>query len=132
MKLKNKVCTLEQSKKLDDLGVRIEAENVWYSRQNPKYMTLQKFYPMMRISGAGYFAPDVPELMEMLPSSIEHKGITYHLNVSKDTVYDIDYWNAGIDSFLCDLENKILSHGLADCLIWSIENNHLKVEELNQ
>ncbi len=134
VELKDKVCTLEQSKKLDNIGLKIKTEKYWYEPDSKLYTIpeLEEDWTNWKIISGLCPAPDVAELMEMLPPSIEHKGVTYHLNVSKDTVYDVDYWNADLDGFLYDSEDKILSHGLADCVTWLIEQNHIKIEELNQ
>ena len=131
VELKDKVCTLGQSKELDKLGLKIETENVWYSIQNPKYMTLQKHTPVMWISGSGYFAPDVAELMEMLPPTIEVKKETFRLRSQKTkNRYWYYYGSDKDDSLLYSYSSKSLPNTLSELLKMLIENNHIKPEEI--
>ncbi len=117
MKLEDKVCTLEQAKRLVELGVVLDAANHW------THLAWSK--PTLSNSKAGksaveldleYPAPDVAELGELLGNynvlRIGDTWMLYHKGYSLQVIVEF-------------LEPKTEAQARVDALIWLIENNCL-------
>ncbi len=128
MKPEDKVCTIEQSKRLVELGVVIETEKSWYPECNewPTHLDVSNCYisdhPEIK-------APGVAELGALLPSRITGKDLAIEL-----VEYRRQYGAVTFEiSNICDSENMIYSNSedteaqaRAAALIWLIENEYLE------
>lgn len=146
MRSEDKHCTPEQSEKLTKLGVRTKCFTFWMMFQ--EYVLESGFFideddDLRRSKDGNRFiwdwlrAYDTPELMEMLPLSIDADTIAgaeddwYNEIYKVYGGYTVGYRSRfGNDEYLFCVEKTNLAEALADCLIWLIENNHVKSELL--
>ncbi len=120
MKPEDKVCTLEQAKRLVELGVVLETEKYWCDL---KPWQLKQRYHSKSLLKKGVIlpAPDVAELGDILPVEIweNDKCIFQFDDIGKlDT--DCYVFNRS-KSFL-----KTEAQSRCATLIWLIENGHVK------
>lgn len=141
MKSEDKVPTLEQCKKLVELGVVLETEKMWVAdtivTKNPPYLTNPEFkYDIESIPGRVYNyypAPDVAELGELLPEIVKNDPESYTMCQEYD--YMTKQFGISWDNSMELLGNKIhwaKTEAQARCaaLIWLIENDHLNPKDL--
>jgi len=107
-----KVCTLEQAKRLVELGVKLKTQWIWWDEKgmDPGIMIDVCLWSKYASS---YPAPDVAELSKATPHRSRNNVIKY-----KDT------W------FAWELEFKTEAQALCANLIWSIEEGDLKAKDL--
>lgn len=141
MKIEDTVCTLEQSKKLAELGVELDTLYVWDDfYQPPVLIERSKRLASIKYSLHIFAAPTTAELGMLLPVDIENKENpedTYYLEIynfrKSDTVLGNDGWLivycARSDLFFCAKGIKE-TQVRADALIWLIENRYVKAQEL--
>lgn len=148
MELKDQVSNYEQGVKFEELEVKLDSLYNWYMDHNPggrkpylsdyhgyEYDPFDVDWDKNKLKK--YNAYTVAELIEMLPSVINKGAFTYHLKIKKSkTGYRVSYrceskGNNLLGSNLMPLYNDFV-FALADMLIWLLENNHIKVSEINQ
>lgn len=127
MKPEDKVCTLQQAKKLIELGVVFENENYISEDDGELYYYFNDMKNMIPV-------PDVAELGLILHShgyvvvyndriKYKNNGDEYCWNlcpIYDDSLPPIDY------EFYCTNE----AQAKAKALIWLIENGHIKAEDI--
>jgi hypothetical protein len=85
-----KVCTLEQAKKLYKIGIELKTERYWFS--DVLYHSNQIPARFFAESDNIYPAPDIVELLNRLPGAIQYKGLIYRLEiVISDDIYLVMY-----------------------------------------
>ena len=138
MDLKNQLCSYEQAVKFDKLGV-ISGAYFSYVSFGPTEIE-QGIYQIMPTSelyiGLVFNAYSSSELMEMLPRKIDrNKDLcpdTWNLWIRKTGKpgYLTGYWDDINGGCLVKSNKATPAESLTDVLIWVIENNHVKPEEL--
>lgn len=131
MKLENQVCTLEQAKKLKELGIDQETEfyfrmgKIWHFREVTDWPNQEQLYDLIQSGAEGeriFAAYTVAELGEMLPIGFYSVACADH------------------SDWLCDNQNYATanigaSKNEAECraamLIHLIESKLITVEEIN-
>lgn len=136
MKIEQQVCTLDQAKKLKELGVTQESEfyfrseNVWHFREVTDWPNQEQLSDLIE-SGAEkgliFSAFTVAELGEMLPPGYDTMKLTG--DYPSENVW-VGYDDRGAD-FPDHNEYKQEAECRAAMLIHLIENNLLKVEDIN-
>ena len=116
MKIEEKVPTLEQCKRLVELGVNTETERFWYTDEDG--LNLSRYdYWMLMLPGPRYPAPDVAELGELLPNiRIERtSGLWWYYYIKpRDSIYSVRKFHTE-------------AQARAAALIWLIENGYLTI-----
>jgi hypothetical protein len=128
MKPENQVCSYEQADKLANLDVEnYETLFVWGIGPNDILEIKRTFVDDYCSFLPAYTAS---ELMEMLPQNIDD----WWLKIEKNNGYGIAYFDENPsyngERYLYGEESGNFTHILADCLIWLLENNHIKPEDL--
>lgn len=135
MKPEDKVCTLEQAKWLVELRVVLETEKYWFSQDGfcsfelmPEII-LNQNVEESPIHSVYYPAPDVAELGKVLEKY--YAGAHYY-HATEDRITGL--WSLP-DSKSSDILREFFKVGAeaeARCavLIWLIENDHIKPEEI--
>ena len=124
MKIKDKICTLEQAMKFDELGFKIDSDKLWVPTgltSGPQWCLVDHSYTV--IENRFYPAPDVSELMDILPKETKveitqhsHKGVSICIGIGSG------YWHSmGVS----------LIDALTKLVIILIRNNHVNPELLN-
>lgn len=148
MKLQDQVCTLEQGKKLIELGVisyglYVHVQNRVLPEDNnikPKEQTgAWKAYGKVRDGGVINYYPafTVAELGVMLPceSGIIGWEVHYndHLGVWNCAIMDLVKWEGGgtIPPTAYESEEETMAQAMADTLIHCLENKLTTPEEVN-
>ncbi len=134
MKHKNnewKVCTLEQAKKLVELGVVLETEKYWYPAQSRllyrhEITDIADNVAMSSMIEIGNLlpAPDIAELGELLGQYTVMKYSHDSLWRLYDELGALRKWISQGD--IPEAEVRCAA------LIWLIENGHIKPEEINE
>jgi len=126
MKKKDKVISLETAKKLHELGVKVESECYWHrsiDATSKEWFLSESRYSnsyLKQFNIIQYPTYDVAELGEMVPfmrSEIDSNGswmCTVAVNMSKHELFGY----------------KTEAEVRGKMLIWSIENKHIKVEDI--
>jgi len=130
MKNEDKVATLEQCKKLVELGVILRTEKSWFKGLYGKWELVNYLVNKGCIDAKGGMpAPDVSEFGVLIPVDL---GTDEHSRYS--TFHSMkcgDKWASELgtewSSCLCDTEAR----ARAEALIWLIENKYLNPDELN-
>lgn len=149
MKLENQVCTLEQAKRLSDLG--IEQESLFRNSlviENEDYSWKLGYWNEYGDGSESYAAFTVAELSMMLPTHINYEDETYFLEIILGSKRWLAEWHTNKKdlSIVSDGEldrprgvlwntykgNKYLVNVLADWVIALLENNVMTAEEVNQ
>lgn len=125
MKLSDKVVSLEIAQKLYDMGVRIETEFVWCVKREKTFLTREE-----NIAGGWHYiypAPLACEILDVLPEYIVdgRYALFFRITKSKD-IFMVAYTN------FHRKDNKKLSDALALMLIHLLENNLIKLEDVNR
>jgi hypothetical protein len=112
--LEKQVSSLEPSKRLVELGVRVESYFHW-ERHSVVRTESQEVYD------AGIPAWTVAELFAHIP---------FHVDVCRicDDKYRATVWPDKGDYWVCETG---LANTLVEILIWLIKHNHVTVEEIN-
>ena len=139
MKLEQQVATLEQSKKLKELGIGFESlfSYSWDWLCQPESDSILILTDVVARSWCSYPAPTAEEIAELLPANFCIGSREYNWEISKgggDKYYKLrcqQYFAYGPPALLKEFINKSLTQALASMLIWLIENNHINSEELN-
>ncbi|MCK5604929.1 hypothetical protein KAR91_23770 [Candidatus Pacearchaeota archaeon] len=128
MKIEDKVCSLEQAKRLVELGVVLETERWWWSE---KLTNSNEVIDWMSQWNCGcrnihqFPAPDVAELMQIVPKGTElqklYEAYSVILNIGA---------LVGLTDFGKKFADEQAAESLVDVLIWLIENKHIKPEDL--
>lgn len=131
MELKDQVCSLELAKRLKELGVKKNSLFYWDSHCIEELKT-QGNYGIT--SDGEYSAFTVAELGEMLPviifeKNIKNKLIMRKVNSNTQYVYEVKY--IGINQSNIFLE-ATEADARAKMLIYLLENNYIKVEDINE
>jgi len=141
MKNEEMVCSIEQAKALEKLGVKINTYFVWVESDPIDEANTTEVLVIPRLKkldacSKGYnyvsFAPNVAELGVLLPIICGTNRLTFELNIKKTN----NGWLAWYDTCgyrstifeMSEKENEAQSR--AEALIWIIENKHTKVEDL--
>lgn len=115
MKLEDQVCSLELAKQLKELGVKQDSYFKWEERSGGH---VELFHSKATSCAHEYYSAfTLAELGEMLPAGMSP-------NKSENNVY---YFTIGEKLFGCKNEAK----ARAKILIYLIENNIIKVEDIN-
>jgi hypothetical protein len=136
MKMKDQVCTVEQGKKLKELGVAVESEFIWsinYRVEFVWYINYDLEYYLERNGSERKFHPWYPAYTLAELSAM-------HIYDDNDRRYfEIEYDKRSGDYHLCEndfgdfIDLGIYStetHAYAAAMIWMIENKHLRVKDL--
>jgi hypothetical protein len=126
MKLEDQVCTTDQSVKLENLGVKKESALSWWFDGVNEIVVLAKKTFLKAYTAS--------ELMEMLPGKIK-EDFHYRLKITKDIEWKLVYTSllkgrTGYPHRLVS-KNKNLAYCIANAVIWLLENNHIKAEDIN-
>lgn len=118
----DKVCTLEQSKRLVELGVVLETEKYW---ENSRYTgRIYQVIPENERSEVNFPAPDAAELGKLLPYIIHKKGYNFMPWIRKTGKGG---WMVRIEDSYNEVifqnQENTLAGSLCAALIWLIENN---------
>jgi len=142
MKNEEMVCSIEQAKALEKLGVKINTYFVWVESDPIDEANTTEVLVIPRLKkldacSKGYnyvsFAPNVAELGVLLPKILSADQDLMYLKIC----LAVGGWRTGYVSSECIpifchdvpvLENEAQSR--AEALIWIIENKHTKVEDL--
>lgn len=137
MKLEEQVISLEYAKKLKELGVKQESL-FWWDINNQQLISKAEFEwgydeEIENIDGM-ISAYTVAELGEMLPALLNNKEKVYYGYLTL-TKYDKGEWEIAynFDSLNNEIEidSSSLATGLAKMLIHLLENNLIKLEDIN-
>lgn len=124
MKIENQVCSLELSKRLDELGVKVPS--LFY---HCRYGSEFSIYSWGNVSAGMfeevYHAYSVAELGEML---LKFPGIYQYFGENKFQLHQ-NYRELECDIIASQDSNE--ANARAKMLIWLIEDGYVKVEELN-
>ena len=133
-----KVCTPEQAKKFVEIGqdfdykvdyywLKVNDEFVLSHRCELGKFKYEEFYP----------APDVTELIEILPLGIEANTVSgaednwYNRIIKVHGGYLFEYRSYhGDDETLYSVDFHTLAQSLAEMLIWLIKNKHIKLDDI--
>lgn len=133
MKIENQVCSLEQAKKLKELGiVQTETSYVWVSRYDGE--SFLTYYDAGDSVIPQYSAFTVAELGVMLPREfrLPNEGIC-HLTFSNRLDFGaftrIKNW--GTQTIIHTIEGDTEAQSRANMLIWLLESNHITATEVN-
>lgn len=135
MELEDQLCSLEPSKKLEELGV--EQKSLWYwvefaggyAEEHSSYKENLKWVlrdqPSSLNFSPRYSAFTVAEGLNSLPQSIDD----YHLNieVALDKQFACNYVTENFDILNKRFFSHNLSNAVAQTRIWLIENKHIKL-----
>lgn len=131
MKLKNKVCTLEQSKKLKYLGFKIDTVNFWVidDSNNSSLKTLKE----IKKQDSAIPAPCGLELGEVLIEKFQELPVyiyEYEFNNPEDTkdwcLSDTFYKRFGdFKDWPFLIDDCPETHARAELVIWLIENKYM-------
>jgi hypothetical protein len=124
MKLENQVCSLENGKKLAELGVTMDSYFVWIETVDYNYKA-EGFFKVLKRGSAGIYqlhapAYTVAELGEMLPDGdiTTRRGTKrFHCETMTFNHYTIEYTEAD---------------ARAQMLIWLLENGFITAQEINK
>lgn len=123
MKLENQVCSLENAKKLKELGVK--QDSLWGRNKNIG----GKEYHLARMYNAEISAFTIAELMERLPAYIDYEKMKCILTCwKKPDEFGVIY-NSGLNNAMNPRIDKTLANALAKMLIYLIENKLIKEEK---
>lgn len=132
MNIDKLVATLEQSKRLKELGVKLESFFAWIELPNGSYKIDYNFQNQFDYYMSDLVpAPTAEEITELLPSMIKPKKNVCDLKISilfGEYYVRYEYKERHEFSEVYGNSNKSLTQALADMLIWVIENNHLKLK----
>jgi hypothetical protein len=139
VKFEDKVCILEQAKKLVELGVILDTEKYWVTEASDTIdTTLINRSQIVEADAMGWLnpvpAPDVAELGELL-----HKNcfVVSYADARTYVYNDERWWDLDLISndYARDISESILekaTEAQARCqvLIWLIENEYLKPNDI--
>lgn len=134
-----KTVTLEQAKKIDKLGIKIDTYFVWdnpYLSKKEDGWGIVERWMIEENSEVMISAPTVVEMLDRMPDSIKIDGYAHDLTVTKDgNTYSIGYppyeWEYAAEEWP-QFENESLSVAVGDMFIWCAENGHLIVNKSDQ
>lgn len=145
MELKDQVNSYEQGIKLLELGVKSDSLYNWYMDNNPgagnPYLSDYHGYEYDPFDAdwdknklKKYNAYTVAELGKMLEKVLEpHPKLELKINAALlGTCQIFEYISEGKYKLLCDISLPTEAQSKGDSLIWLIENNYIKVSEINQ
>jgi hypothetical protein len=144
MKLEDNVCTIEQAKRLVELGVRLKTYFIWSACKELVIRDPRNDNRWYLPNPPGYYypAPSVTELGVLLPWGIrvndddivelEQYNI-YRLLIWKvhNKAFNADYFNDENTPLINRWSSENLSKILTDRVIVLLENEYIKPEELN-
>jgi hypothetical protein len=138
MELINQVCSLESAKRLDELGVKQDSYFVWENcLKHPEWQVIESWAYEGR-SDMKIPAHTVAELLNILPVYIFRHGNVYDFNIGKlknpkgDIYYGVSYKEEIFNEFINTERNEKFIKCLSDMLIYLLENNIIKADEINQ
>lgn len=138
MKLEDKVCTLEQAKKFREFGLFLETEVKWFVDKN--FCSEKAYVADCMDEGyesdwdeervAVYDAPDVAELGVLLPPLLQtdDKDVFFYCEQTIGKRCICGY--ALLDNYIGSWKAETEAQARASALIYLIENNFIKVEDL--
>jgi hypothetical protein len=134
MKPEDKVCSLEQAKRLVELGVVLDTERQWVEYDtappidNPEYEWILCSHPINKRYSNIIPAPDVAELGELL---YKIEPYLWHISPQPDGWYRSYITDSANGREL--KTNYFETEAQARCaaLNWLIENGHIKPESIN-
>jgi hypothetical protein len=128
-------CSYKPSKKLYDMGIRIDSYFCWYKDAKGRIKVFASQQNLKIAEKMGYSllcpVPNPQELLDVI-RPLQKKRIYIHMGTDDSNKYwaviqvDDDDLDA---SFHNDTK---LANAIADTLIWMIENEHTTVEEVNK
>ena len=125
------VAALEQSKKLKELGIDLKTIWMWWEEKGEADVHITA--PIKPKYGELYPAPTAEEITELLPSILDANNKLFLLHTHKVlNSWQIEYSTGSgirVDLFRRVI-NDSLTQALASMLIWLLENNHIKAEDL--
>ncbi len=134
MRQEDKVATLEQCKRLGELGVVLETEKYWEipCYKDGKTRLKHKYNLGGEYGSSSISAPDVAELGELLPNITGTNRVAYSLNIEKtDHAWMVWYDSPGYRATIFDMpECKHEAQARCAALIWLIENKHINPKDL--
>lgn len=127
MELESQAATLEQSKRIEELGIKIDSYFSWVSSISEIKFNLVAAASIKLACSAYLPAPTAEEIAELLP---------FQIPTGEDLLVDFKIWKYP-DIYSCGYygfritHKKSLAQALADLLIWLIQNNRINPKELN-
>lgn len=137
MKPEDKVCTLEQSKRLVELEIVFETEKYWWG---------EKLYTMEEVicwannwnngnrNDCQFPSPDVAELGKVLPIEVEIEGHACYLHtwpiIGEPGEWALTY-ECGSGQVKYSVGCMPEAQTRASALIWLLENSHIKSSDIN-
>lgn len=146
MKLQDQVCTLEQAKRLKELGVSQHSEfyfrskNVWHFSEVTDWPNQEQLSDLIESgaeAGIIFSAYTVAELGEMLPDYLTVDSYRMHPRFYKQeqnnspALWTATYGNSE-DKDVPDFYFNNEAHCRAALLIWLIESNLTTIEQINK
>ena len=128
------VCSLDQAKKLVELGVVLDTYFIWEERTvcGVNHTVLKPRDEPAIEPRAVYPAPNVAELGVLLTFIVKHNHDLYWFYITKSQDTWRMHWKTSSGILLTneDFANKSEAQARAEALIWLLENGHLKPEDL--
>jgi len=135
MKLENQVCSLENARKLDDLGMRRESLFSYQrfihtegSMPRVRSNRLARLHQSYKVIAPTY---TVAELGEILGNKID---VRHRLSPDRKVILTSPDWSRGANCYSNPIhfEADTEANARALMLIWLLENKHVTAEEINQ
>ncbi len=140
MRLEEQVCSMEQAKKLVDLGLQLSTCYYWLEQGNVgmETQTLLSESDITSIADAHFYpAPTVAELGILLPTEITDEDEDYYLQGSigdRRGEFFYIWFQSALDNIEWELfpaiEKDTEAEARAEALIWLLENGMVKPENL--
>lgn len=135
MKLSEQCCTLQQSERLEELGVTAKSA-FYHVYPTNKWLIIPDGYFNENDEGIEFIqAYTVAELLQALPGIVVVDEIRYSLRIVKNnSMYSVCYFDTECEdrSNFYDRVHEKQAPLLADCLIHLLENNLLTPAEVNE
>ena len=125
MKIEEQVCSLEQAKKLEGLGVKIDTYFVWATFGTVSYVRPREIRNILPIYKE-YLAPNVAELGVLLNLNTGF----YMLTLGDKSTAEFKAKCTDYDYMHQEINGESEAQARTEALIWLIENKYTKVEDL--
>ncbi|MBU2513458.1 hypothetical protein KJ966_19120 [bacterium] len=144
MKIENQVCSVDQAKRLVELGIRLQTFFQWElpvntKRSDPDVFSLSVVSSIPGKKVISYPAPSVAELGELLPTviSLEEEDLFIQGSLGKRRgEFHYIWFQSSLDNVEWELfpaiEKDTEAEARAEALIWLIENDYVKLEDLRE
>ncbi len=144
MKVEDQVCTIEQAKRFVELGIRLQTYFQWEvpdnaDRSESETCALSITSSAMKKNINTYPAPSAAELGELLPAvvSLEEEDLFIQGSLgNRRGEFHYIWFQSSLDNVEWELfpaiEKDTEAEARAEALIWLIENEFVKIEDLEK